>query len=72
MLCRNSGTFWVIVKKESNSFSALVLWCSVSYPSRFLGSCDPLGNDVKKPKLAYPRLAVTLQFVAGDHAHSQQ
>ena len=28
--------FWVIVKKESNSFSALVLWCSVFDPSRFL------------------------------------
>jgi hypothetical protein len=24
-------------KKESKSFSALVLWCSVFYPSRFLG-----------------------------------
>jgi hypothetical protein len=32
--------FWVIVKKESNSFSALVLWCSVFYPSRFLGLID--------------------------------
>ena len=30
--------FWVIVKKESHSFSALVLWCSVFYPSRFSGS----------------------------------
>jgi hypothetical protein len=29
--------FWVIVKKESHSFSALVLWCSVFYPLRFLG-----------------------------------
>ncbi len=40
-----AGHFWVIDKKESHSFSALVLWCSVFYPSRFLGSFFSVDDD---------------------------
>jgi hypothetical protein len=37
VMSKQRNTFWVIVNKSLTLFSTLVLWCSVSYPLRFLG-----------------------------------